>query len=426
MPFHADLHVHSKFARATSRDLDLEHLALWAAKKGVAVIGTGDFTHPAWFAEIIEKLRPAEPGLFRLKPTFERACERLYAAFAQRPTRFMLQVETSTIYRQSDRTRKVHHLHYMPGVEAARRFIKRLARIGNLAADGRPTLGLGSRDLLDITLESDPDAFLIPAHIWTPWFSVLGSKSGFDSIAECYGELTRHIFAVETGLSSDPPMNWRLSQLDRFTLVSNSDAHSPRKIGREACVFDCAPDYFAMRDALRTGKGYAGTIEFFPEEGKYHLDGHRACGVCLEPRQTERHNGHCPKCGRPVTIGVLHRVEALADRPVGAKPRRRFPFRSFVPLVEVLGEIHGVGAASKRVEVLHDSLLNCLGPELFILGEAPIEQLRETGGEPLANAITAMRAGRVTRQAGYDGEFGRIRVLADGASRRNRIASRRA
>jgi PHP family Zn ribbon phosphoesterase len=284
MRFHADLHVHSKYSRATSRDLDLEHLAYWAARKGICVVGTGDFCHPAWRAEIGDKLTPAEPGLFRLRADLEQAVQAKLPAACRTPVRFLLEVEISTIYKKGDKTRKVHHLIYAPDLATVDRMSAALARIGNIASDGRPILGLDSRNLLDIALDSGPDAYLVPAHIWTPWFAALGSMSGFDSIVECYGDLADHIFAVETGLSSDPPMNWRLSMLDRYRLTSNSDAHSPGKLGREATTFDCDLDYFAIRNALKTGQGYVGTVEFFPEEGKYHLDGHRKCEVRLARR----------------------------------------------------------------------------------------------------------------------------------------------
>jgi uncharacterized protein (TIGR00375 family) len=414
VPFYADLHVHSKHARATSRDADLEHLALGAAKKGVQVIGTGDFTHPAWFAEIREKLVPAEPGLFRLRPALERWCATQFAAFAAHPTRFLLEVETSTVYRQGDRTRKVHHLHYVPDFAVAERFIARLSRFGNLAADGRPTLGLDSRSLLEITLAAGEGAYLIPAHIWTPWFSALGSRSGFDSIEECYGDLAPQVFAVETGLSSDPTMNRRVSRLDRFTLVSNSDAHSPGKIGREACRFDCAPDYWRMREALRTGRVFAGTVEFFPEEGKYHLDGHRACGVRMTPEESNQHRGVCPVCGRNLTIGVLHRLESLADRPAFSAAASAAPFRSLVPLAEVLAELHGVGPASRRVKEHHERLLCDLGPELFILEQVSLEAVGAADTPGLAEALRRLRAGEVVREAGFDGQYGVIRLFRDG------------
>lgn len=411
MSFYADLHIHSKFSRATSRDCDLEHLSLWARKKGIAVLGTGDFTHAGWLTEIREKLEPAEPGLLRLRADIERAVAEEAGNCAGLPTRFMLSVEISTIYKKTERTRKSHHVILAPSLEHVERMTKSLSRIGNLAADGRPILGLDARDLLEIVLESGEGAFLIPAHIWTPWFSALGSKSGFDSIEECYGDLAGHIFAVETGLSSDPPMNWRLSALDRYRLVSNSDAHSPGKLGREACVFDCETDYFAMRRALETGERYGGTIEFFPEEGKYHLDGHRKCGVCLTPSETRDHAGLCPICGKALTVGVMSRVEELADRPEGERPQGAAPFRNLIPLAEVLSELEGVGQASKRVVALHEKLLAQVGPELFILEHAGLDEIRRHGSEPLAEAIRRMRAGAVIREAGYDGEYGVIHLF---------------
>ena len=277
-PWVADLHIHSRYSRACSRDLDLPNLAWWARRKGVAVLGTGDVTHPAWRDHLREHLRPAEPGLYRLRPELEAEVDQKLPPrlAAGEPTRFLLSVEISTIYKRDGRTRKVHHLVYLPDLDAAERFTAALGRIGNLAADGRPILGLDSRDLLEIALSSDDDAYLVPAHIWTPWFSALGSKSGFDAIADCYADLADHIFAVETGLSSDPEMNHRVSSLDRYQLVSNSDAHSPPALAREATVFHAECDYYAIREALRTGDGLWGTIEFFPEEGKYHADGHRA------------------------------------------------------------------------------------------------------------------------------------------------------
>src|SRR5215467_4598483 len=349
MRFHADLHVHSKYSRATSRDLDLEHLAAWACRKGIGVVGTGDFTHPAWCAELKEKLVPAEPGLFRLRDDIEKGVAATLPPACRTAVRFMLEVEISTIYKKGDKTRKVHHLIYAPDFATVDRINARLARIGNIASDGRPILGLDSRDLLEITLESDPGAYFIPAHIWTPWFAALGSQSGFDSIAECYGDLAGNIFAVETGLSSDPAMNWRVSFLDRYRLVSNSDAHSPGKLGREATAFDCDLDYFAIRRALETGRGYVGTVEFFPEEGKYHLDGHRKCNVRLTPRETLANEGRCPVCGERVTVGVLHRIEMLADRreEETKPPTTAGEVTNLVPLAEILSEIVGAGAASK-------------------------------------------------------------------------------
>ena len=422
MAFYADLHVHSKYSRATSRNCDLEHLALWARKKGIAIVGTGDFTHPAWRAEIREKLVPAEPGLYRLRPDIERSVEeRLPAACRSEGTaaRFMLSVEISTIYKKLEKTRKVHHLVYAPDFEAMERVTASLARIGNLHSDGRPILGLDSRHLLEIALESDPGSYLVPAHIWTPWFAALGSKSGFDAIDDCYGDLAPHIFAVETGLSSDPPMNWRVSSLDRFRLVSNSDAHSPEKLGREVCVFDTELDYFALRRALETGEGYGGTLEFFPEEGKYHLDGHRSCGVRLEPSETRRREGLCPVCGKPLTVGVMHRVEDLADRAEeAAPPATAGEMRSLIPLPEILSEIHRVGAKSRRVAQHYESLLGRLGPELPLLDAIPLEDIRPASSSLVAEAVSRLRRQEVVREAGFDGVYGTIRLFEEAELRR--------
>ena len=409
--FYADLHVHSKFSRATSRDCDLEHLALWAGRKGIGVVATGDFTHPGWLAQIEEKLVPAEPGLFRLRPEVEEEACRSLGQPAGQSVRFVLQVEISTIYKKDGRTRKVHHLVYVPELDHARRFIVSLSRIGNLKSDGRPILGLDSRHLLEIALESGEGSYLVPAHVWTPWFSVLGSKSGFDSIEECYGELASEVFALETGLSSDPPMNWRVSRLDRFVLVSNSDAHSPPKLGREACVFDTEPDYFAMRRALQTGEGYGGTVEFFPEEGKYHFDGHRACNVSFAPAQSLVNDNLCPGCGRQLTIGVLHRVEQLADRKPEEVPTDVIPFKHLVPLEEVIGEALGVGRDTGQVHKMYESMVAALGSEFEILLNSPIPDIEKNSNDRVALGIERMRRGEVQATAGYDGVFGVIQVL---------------
>jgi DNA helicase-2/ATP-dependent DNA helicase PcrA len=413
MRFYADLHIHSKYSRATSGDLDFHHLALWAKKKGVTAIGTGDFTHPAWMAAIKDELVPAEPGLFRLRDDLEAAvaAELGSCAAAAAPVRFLLEVEISTIYKQGDKVRKVHHLLYAPDLASADRLVTRLARIGNLASDGRPILGLNSRDLLEICLSCGDGCYLIPAHIWTPWFSVFGSKSGFDAFDECYGDLSSHIFAVETGLSSDPPMNWRLSMLDRFRLVSNSDAHSPGNLGREACRFDCPLDYHAIRNALATGAGYGGTVEFYPEEGKYHMDGHRACGFRCEPAESRRLGNKCPVCGAPLTIGVLSRVLELADRTGERPPPAAAPFRSFVPLPEMLGEIARTGPKSKTVQGSYEQLIARLGPELTILGDESLDDIGRIAAPLLVEAIRRMRAGEVIREGGYDGEYGTIRLF---------------
>ncbi|MFI7512823.1 UvrD-helicase domain-containing protein [Micromonospora echinofusca] len=415
-PFVADLHIHSKYSRACSRDLTLPNLGWWARRKGIGVLGTGDFTHPAWYDHLRETLHPAEPGLHRLSPETERDIARrlpprLASEAEADPVRFMLSVEISTIYKRDDRTRKVHHLIYLPDLDAVARFNAALGRIGNLGSDGRPILGLDSRDLLEITLEASADGYLVPAHIWTPWFSALGSKSGFDAIADCYADLAEHIFAVETGLSSDPAMNWRVGSLDGYRLVSNSDAHSPPALAREATVFATARDYFAIRDALRTGDGLAGTIEFFPEEGKYHADGHRLCGVNWSPEQTRAADGRCPECGKPLTVGVLSRVEELADRPSGHRPAHARDVTHLVPLAEILGELNKVGARSKRVEGKLNELIAALGPELEILTTTPLDEIGRVGGELLAEGIGRLRRGDVRRVPGYDGEYGVITLF---------------
>jgi uncharacterized protein (TIGR00375 family) len=411
MRFVADLHVHSRHSRACSRDCDLEHLAWWAARKGIGLLGTGDLCHPAWSAEIRDKLVPAEPGLFRLRPDLERDVLATLPPAVRTPVRFQLSVEISTIYKRDGATRKVHHLLYAPDLEVAAELTRRLARIGNLAADGRPILGLDSRDLLETLLSSGEGGYLVPAHVWTPWFAALGSKSGFDSVADCYADLAGHVFAVETGLSSDPAMNHRVSSLDRYRLVSNSDAHSPPALGREATVFDTELSYEGVRRALETGAGLAGTVEFFPEEGKYHLDGHRACEVRLDPAETRARDGRCPVCAKPVTVGVLHRVEALADRPPGAAPAEARPWRCLVQLPQVVGEILGVGPRSRTVEAEVGRLVARLGPELVVLQDVPLDDLAREGSAALAEAVGRLRRGEVVLEGGYDGEYGVVRLF---------------
>ena len=412
--FHADLHIHSRFSRACSRDCAIEHLAWWALRKGITVVGTGDFTHPAWAEELKETLIPAEPGLFRLRPEMAERVARASPQSCRQQVRFMLSAEISTIYRGGDRTRKVHHLLYAPTFAAADRITAALSKIGNLASDGRPILGLDSRHLLEITLDGGPGCYLVPAHVWTPWFAVLGSKSGFDTVADCYADLSAEVFAIETGLSSDPPMNWRCSSLDAYRLVSNSDAHSPPMLGREATTFGTPLDYFAMADALRTGKGLIGTLEFYPEEGKYHLDGHRKCGIRFEPSQTREHDGSCPECGKQVTVGVLHRVAELADRPAGYRPGGAPRFTNLVQLPQIVGEILATGAKSKKVGAEVTRLVAALGPELSILSDIPVSDLSRAGGDVLAEAITRLRRGEVRREAGFDGEYGVVRLFGPG------------
>ncbi len=413
MEFIADLHVHSKYSRATAKNLDLENLYVAAQLKGVTVVGTGDFTYPAWFDEIAEKLVEAEPGLFKLKDELARQCDARVPPTCRGMVRFMLVTEISNIYKKNGRTRKNHNLVFAPGIEAARKFSSRLEKIGNIKSDGRPILGLDARDLLEITLETAADAFLIPAHIWTPWFSVLGSKSGFDSIEECFEDLTPHIFAVETGLSSDPAMNWRVSSLDGFTLVSNSDAHSPRNLGREANLFNTELSYPAIKTALKSGNPdrFLGTFEFFPEEGKYHIDGHRACAISFRPQATLKHDGLCPVCGKPLTLGVLYRVEELADRKEGQKPSRSAPYFSIVQLADILAEIFQVGAGSKRVKQAYQAALDKLGSEFNILHRLDRSAIEQAGISLLSEAVERMRRGEIDVIPGYDGQYGRVRIF---------------
>ncbi|RGX55365.1 hypothetical protein DWV16_09080 [Anaerotruncus sp. AF02-27] len=404
----ADLHIHSKYSRATSRECVPEYLDLWARRKGIDLIGTGDFTHPAWREELREKLEPAEDGLYRLKANF-RLPDQL--AGGEKSPRFVLSGEISSIYKKNGRVRKVHNVILLPSLESAQELAKKLEAIGNVHSDGRPILGLDSRDLLEITLECCPDAVFIPAHIWTPHFSLFGAFSGFDTIEECFEDLTPHIHAVETGLSSDPPMNWRLSALDRFTLVSNSDAHSPAKLGREANLLDTELSYPALAGAIAGNGGFAGTIEFFPEEGKYHCDGHRNCGICLSPSEAEELEGRCPVCGKKLTTGVWHRVQQLADRPEGFLPQGRKPFESLVPLPEVIGSSLGMSPAGVRVQARYLELLGKLGPEFYILREAPLDEIVREAGPLIAEGVRRMRAGEVERVPGFDGEYGKIQLL---------------
>jgi uncharacterized protein (TIGR00375 family) len=404
----ADLHIHSKYSRATSKTCVPEYLELWAKRKGIDLIGTGDFTHPAWREELREKLTPAEDGLFVLKDEYRVDDEVMPDA---KPARFVVSGEISSIYKKNGKTRKVHNVILLPGLEEAETLSRRLEAIGNVHSDGRPILGLDSRDLLEITLEACPDAIFIPAHIWTPHFSLFGAFSGFDTIEECFEDLTPHIHALETGLSSDPAMNWRLSMLDGYTLVSNSDAHSPAKLGREANLLDTDLSYPALYEAIQEKKGFAGTIEFFPEEGKYHYDGHRNCHLCLKPSETIRFGGKCPVCGKKITIGVEHRVEELADRDEGYRPNGALPFESLAPLCEVIAASTGLSSASKKVTAQYEEILGKLGSEFYILRKAPIEDIRHAAGVCVAEGIRRLREGQVERIPGYDGEYGIIKIL---------------
>ena len=404
----ADLHIHSRFSMATSREGTPENLDFWARKKGISLIGTGDFTHPVWRKELRERLVPEENGLYRLREEYVKEESR---KFPGEGTRFVVSGEISSIYKKNGKTRKVHNVILLPSLEAADTMAQRLEKIGNIHSDGRPILGLDSHDLLEMMLDVCPDGILIPAHIWTPHFSVLGAKSGFDSVEECFEELTPYVHALETGLSSDPAMNWRISKLDRYQLVSNSDAHSPSKLGREANLLDVDCSYEGLYQAIQTGKGLEGTVEFFPEEGKYHFDGHRKCGVSLSPVEAERLGGICPVCGKKLTMGVDHRVEQLADREEGFAKKDGKKYESLVPLPEVVAACMGYSTASKKVQGCFEQMMQTLGTEFDILRNVPAEDIKSCAGERIAEGIENVRTGNVKRIPGYDGEYGKIQLF---------------
>jgi uncharacterized protein (TIGR00375 family) len=411
MKFIADLHIHSRFARATSRDMSLESLWRWAQLKGISVIGTGDFTHPEWYREMKVKLDVLQgTKLFRLKKSC-MDCD--LPESCRSDVYFMLTAEVSCIYSKRGKVRKIHCLLFAPDFSSVAAIRRALSGIGKLSSDGRPILGLDAKELLKIVLDISDEVMFVPAHAWTPHFAVFGAASGFDSLEECFDELTPHIYAIETGLSSDPPMNWRLSSLDRITLISNSDAHSPSKLGREANIFDTAVSYKSISEAIKTRRGFLGTIEFFPEEGKYHYDGHRACGVALSPTQTIKHNYLCPVCGKKVTVGVMHRIDKLADREEGFRPPNALPFHSLIPLKEVIAETMKMGVNTKTVDREYLSLLEKLGNEFKILMQSPLNEIAEAGSPLLSEAIGRMRSGNVHIAPGFDGEYGKIKIFEE-------------
>lgn len=406
----ADLHIHSRFSMATSKEGTPENLDFWARKKGISLIGTGDFTHPVWREELKERLVSEGNGLYRLRDEYVKEESR---KFPGEGTRFVVSGEISSIYKKNGKTRKVHNVILLPGLEAADAMAQRLEKIGNIHSDGRPILGLDSHDLLEMMLDVCPEGILIPAHIWTPHFSVLGAKSGFDSVEECFEELAPYIHALETGLSSDPAMNWRISKLDRYQLVSNSDAHSPSKLGREANLLDIDCSYEGLYRAIQTGEALEGTVEFFPEEGKYHFDGHRKCGVSLSPVEAERLGGICPVCGKKLTMGVDHRVEQLADRAEGFVKKDGKKYESLVPLPEVISTCMGYSAASKKVQGCFEQMIQTLGTEFDILRNVPSEDIKSCAGERIAEGIENVRTGNVKRIPGYDGEYGKIELFEE-------------
>ncbi|UMX47740.1 MAG: endonuclease Q family protein [Candidatus Nealsonbacteria bacterium DGGOD1a] len=401
MRFAADLHIHSHYSRATSPRMNIVSLDQWARVKGIKVMGTGDFTHPAWFAELQELLDHAERGLFALKNS-------------KSGTRFLLTAEISCIYSKGNRVRKVHIVIFAPSFEVVETINSRLAKVGNLTADGRPILGLDARELARMVLDASPDCMVIPAHAMTPWFGVFGSKSGFDSLEECFGDHAKYIYAIETGLSADPAMLWRIPDGRNVCLLSNSDAHSPEKIGREVNIFDCAPDYFEIMKAIKEkdAKKFLYTIEFFPEEGKYHLDGHRSCGMSLTPRESMKTNGLCPKCNRPLTIGVLSRIQELATESEGYKPAGAIPYKNLVPLQEIIADVLGVMVANAAVKAEYAKLVKAFGSEFSVLLGPTVSDLESATTPEIAQGIVDAREGKVELVAGYDGVFGHVSVRA--------------
>lgn len=398
----ADIHIHSRFSRATSPEMDIEGLDRWAKKKGINLLGTGDFTHPTYFSILKAKLKPLGNGLFVLKDGGS--------------THFMLTAEVSNIYSQGGRVRRIHNILTAPSLEVVEGINNALKRHGNLSADGRPIFGFSAKELVKIVLDVSPDCMIIPAHAWTPWFSIFGSNSGFDSIEECFGEYSKYIYAIETGLSSDPRMNWRLSSLDDITLISNSDAHSPSKLGRETNVFDCEMDYFEITRVIKDKdrKRFLYTVEFFPEEGKYHYDGHRGCQVLLSPKETKGFQGQCPICGKGVTIGVMHRVDDLADRPEDFIPEGAIPSRHLVPLEEIIAEALDVGVTSERVRNEYERLVKEKGSEFAILLDMPYGDIKRIAHPRVAEGIIRVREGRLHITPGYDGVYGKIRIFEKG------------
>lgn len=412
MEFIADFHIHSKYSRATSRDMDTRHIAEWAKLKGVTLMGTGDFTHHLWLEELKHNLEDLGNGLFKYSATKIGGSTN---DFGGQDVYFILTSEISSIYSKRGKTYRIHNMVFSPSFKTTDKINETLARYGNLASDGRPILGMDAEEVARIVFDIDENCIIVPAHIFTPWFSVFGSMSGFDRVQDCFGEQTAKIFALETGLSSDPGMEWRLSALDRFSLISNSDSHSPSKIGREANVFNCELDYKTIREVLKTKdkKRFLYTIEFFPEEGKYHYDGHRLCGVRLSPEETRKNKGRCPKCGKPVTVGVMNRVEQLADRPKGYVPANSIPFKNLIPLDEIVAETKGMAKTSQAVEREYRSCLAKLGTEFEILNKVPRDILMKSLAPKIAEGILRVREGKVNIAAGYDGEYGKVSIFSD-------------
>ena len=397
MQFVADLHIHSKYSRATSRSMDIPNLAKWAKLKGVNLLATGDFTHHLWLQELKKYLKPlGKSGLY----TYQGI-------------NFILSAEISSIFSQNNKVYRVHNLVLAPSFKVVEEINKMLSFHGNLASDGRPILGMSCLKIAEELFKVSGDLMLIPAHIWTPWFSVFGSRSGFDSLEEAYGKYTSKITALETGLSSDPAMNWRWSKLDKLALVSNSDSHSPSRIGRESNVFNCEMNFWEIKKVLedKDKEKFLYTIEFFPEEGRYHYDGHRNCSIRFHPSQTKEHKGICPKCNKPLTVGVLSRVDQLADRDEGFVPEGAIGFKSFVPLDEIIAETKGVGKASKQVEKEYLDIVMRLDSEFNVLVNMSARELESQMPEKIAAGIVKVRERNIEVSPGFDGEYGKIKIF---------------
>ncbi len=409
MKFIADFHIHSKYSRATSPQMDLENLDKFAKIKGIKVLSTSDFTHPEWFKNLKEKLEPAEPGLYKLKSKIQNSD-------SKNGTRFILTTEISCIYSKGGKVRKIHIIVFAPDFETVEKINTHLSLIGNLKADGRPILGLDAKELLKIVLNINPQCSIVPAHLMTPWFSLFGSRSGFDSVEECFEDYSKYIYAGETGLSASPAMLWRMPDGRRLTLISNSDAHSLSKLGREANVFDTELSYPAIIETIKSKnpQKFLYTIEFFPQEGKYHYDGHRVCKVRTSPQETKKYNNICPNCGRPLTVGVLNRVDFLADREDGFRPEGAIPFKSLVPLKEIIAEVLGTLPGAKGVEREYKNLIEKFGNEFEILLNTPYQDLKTVALPEIAEGIVRVRKGEVQVEPGYDGVFGKIKIFSNG------------
>ncbi len=404
MSYAADLHVHSRFAYACSKSLTLEALAEWAGLKGIDVLASGDFTHPVWNRELKERLKEVSPGLF----TFGGV-------------HFVLGTEISCVYKQDGKGRRLHLLVFAPDFHVVDRLRQSLTDSGaKLDGDGRPSVRFSARDLTALLLDLDPRCMVIPAHVWTPWYGLYGSKSGFDSLEDCFRDMSPYIHAVETGLSSDPEMNWPVAGLEGKSIVSFSDAHSLPNLGRELTVFSGERGYDSLAHAL-ANQGVDYTVEFYPEEGKYHYSGHRKCGVRHSPEDTLRFGNDCPECGRPLTLGVLHRVQSLSNGEVGGSvdedgfvgANGHAPFIRAVLLVDIISQALGRGAGSKGVQREYRRIVDELGSELNVLIHAGAQDLEHAAGEKIAEGVLLSRSGKVRVEPGFDGEYGKVRVWND-------------